>query len=76
MIQTIILSFAPIVILLVQNGFSFYELMEEKQEIIQKSQMVSRIFLAFFRILVATYGSDISCTSHQCNNCRLIYVVP
>ena len=42
-VQTIILSFTPIVILLVQNGTSFYSLMKEKDEIIHKDNMVSSI---------------------------------
>jgi len=40
MIQTIILSFTPIVILLVQNGSSFYDLMIEKEEILHKNGLV------------------------------------
>ena len=40
MIQTIVLSFAPIVILLAQNGASFYEIMMEKEHILQKNALV------------------------------------
>ena len=44
MMQTVILSFTPIIILLVQNGMSFYDLMLEKQSILHKNELVSYIF--------------------------------
>jgi hypothetical protein len=40
MTQTILLSFTPIAILLVQNGMSFYDLMIEKQQILHKNDLV------------------------------------
>ena len=40
LIQTIILSFAPIILLIGQNGYSFYSLMREKEEILHKSNLV------------------------------------
>ena len=43
MIQTIILSFTPIFILLVQNGTAFYSVMQEKELIIHKADLVRYI---------------------------------
>ena len=43
LIQTIILSFAPITLLVGQNGYSFYSLMVEKDEILHKSNLVKYI---------------------------------
>ena len=42
LIQTVILSFTPITILLVQNGTAFYDLMQEKEGIIHKNKLVRR----------------------------------
>lgn len=45
LLQTIILSFTPITILLIQNGTAFYDLMQEKDAITHKNELVSsRIF--------------------------------
>ena len=48
MMQTVILSFTPIVILLAQNGMSFYSLMLEKQGILHKNELV--IFTLFIKL--------------------------
>lgn len=45
MLQTIILSFTPIVILLAQNGSSFYYLTKEKDSILHKNNLVRQIVL-------------------------------
>ena len=41
LLQTIILSFTPILILLIQNGTAFYDLMQEKDAITHKNELVS-----------------------------------
>ena len=43
LVQTIILSFTPIVILLAQNGASFYDIMIEKERILHKNDMVNNL---------------------------------
>ena len=49
LLQTIILSFTPITILLIQNGTAFYDLMQEKDAIIHKNELVGmRIKIVFF----------------------------
>ena len=45
-IQTVIMSFTPIVILLVQNGSSFYSLVKEKEEILHKNDLVINVYSA------------------------------
>jgi len=40
LLQTIILSFTPITILLIQNGTAFYDLMQEKDAITHKNELV------------------------------------
>ena len=47
MIQTVVLSFTPIIILLIQNGASFYEIMMEKEHILHKNALVRFFWLAF-----------------------------
>ena len=47
--QTVLLSFTPIMILLMQNGTAFYNLMLEKDAIIHKNELVGmRIKISFF----------------------------
>ena len=40
-IQTLILSFVPIVILLAQNGYSFYYMMKQKEQVMHKADLVN-----------------------------------
>ena len=40
-VQTFFLSFTPIILLIVQNSFSFYDTIRWKQEIILKDQLVT-----------------------------------
>ena len=40
------MSFTPIVILLVQNGSSFYSLVKEKEEILHKNDLVINVYSA------------------------------
>ena len=54
MLQTILLSFTPIVILLAQNGTSFYYLTKEKDAILHKNNLVRQIVL---------YNQNGSCTN-------------
>ena len=52
MMQTVILSFTPIVILLAQNGMSFYELMLQKQSILHKNELVmAKLFIKLKQFL-------------------------
>ena len=44
LIQTTILTFFPISILLAQNGYSFYEMMIEKEQILHKSNLVRSFY--------------------------------
>ena len=52
-IQTTILTFCPISILLAQNGYSFYTLMIEKEQIFHKSNLVTS-FLSIINVIVLT----------------------
>ena len=48
MIQTVVLSFTPIIILLIQNGASFYEIMMEKEHILHKNALVRFFSISIF----------------------------
>ena len=39
-VQTVLMSFTPIVILLLQNGDAFYQMVKEKEEILHKNELV------------------------------------
>ena len=39
--QTLILSFVPIIILLAQNGYSFYDMMKQKEQVMHKADLVN-----------------------------------
>jgi len=59
LLQTIILSFTPIMILLIQNGTAFYDLMQEKDAITHKNELVSmRIENYTLSSLLSSYSNN------------------
>ena len=52
--QTLILSFVPIIILLAQNGYSFYDMMKQKEQVMHKADLVniSKFYKPLFSAIV------------------------
>ena len=61
MIQTVVLSFTPIIILLIQNGASFYEIMMEKEHIFHKNALVRFFSISIFTSIQITQNKKINC---------------